>query len=336
MPVMKAPDQDLEHIDFDAAFETKKAGGRVKVVEGYFAAYGNRDLQGDIMLKGCMKKSIEEAIPAAKVPLLDNHVYDVGHMVGLATEGSEDSKGFYCSHDVEETPAAQEVAQKVANGSVTKASIGFLTVQESWDQDVKGVITRTLHEVKLFENSVVLHPANEATQIWAKSTRYRGLPLAELDAPWDPEAAIARMRIHAQRKGGGTNWLRYAEAFLWRDAKKAEVPDGFAMPIADVIDGRVVVVPKGLLFAACALLGDETAGIPAEAVPIARKTVAAYVRRLVVGESSARAKPPAETPAKKSEPQAGPPDRAPTVETPLLDVDARLRKAALELAKHGD
>ena len=109
------------------------------------------------------------------MPLLDNHVYDVSHMLGLATEGSEDSKGFYASHDIEDTPGAQEVAMKVANGSVTKASIGFVPVQESWEQDVKGEVTRTLHEVKLFENSVVLHPANEATNIWAKGTRYRGL-----------------------------------------------------------------------------------------------------------------------------------------------------------------
>ena len=338
MPVMQAPEQEPETIDVDATFETKKAAGRVKVVEGYFAAYGNRDLQGDVMVKGSMKKSIAESIPAGKVPLLDNHVYDVSHMLGLATEGSEDSKGFYASHDIEDTPGAQEVAMKVANGSVTKASIGFVPVQESWEQDVKGEVTRTLHEVKLFENSVVLHPANEATNIWAKGTRYRGLAIAAFDTDWDEEAALGRLRIHAQRKGGGTHWLKYADAFLWRDPKRAEQPAGFILPIADVVDGALVVVPKALIATAARLLAGDAAGVPAPAVALVHKTVAAYLRRACPRkEVGSRGAPGASVPAVKSETQAGPPSGAPTVETTLHDAELRMRmrRHAMELGSTG-
>lgn len=338
MPVMHAPDLEPETIDVDATFETKKAGGRVKRIEGYFAGYGNRDLQGDVMVKGCMKKSIAEGIPTGKVPLLDNHVYDVSHMIGLATEGNEDSKGFYCSHDVEDTPGAQEVAAKVANGSVTKASIGFIPVQESWEQDVKGEVTRTLHEVKLFENSVVLHPANEATNIWAKSTRYRGLAIAPFDTDWDEEAALARVRLHAQRKSGGTHWLKYADAFLWRDPKRAELPAGFLMPVADVIDDKLVIVPKALLATAARLLSGDAGEVPREVVPLVHKTVAAYLLRACPRKEVVRGIiPGASVPAVKSETQAGPPSQAPTVETPLQDAELRMRmrKHAMELGTLG-
>jgi HK97 family phage prohead protease len=339
MPVMHAPDCEPETISVDATFETKKAAGKVKRIEGYFAAYGNRDLQGDVMVKGCMKKSIAEGIPTGKVPLLDNHVYDVSHMIGLATEGSEDSKGFYASHDVEATDGAQEVALKVANGSVTKASIGFVPVQESWEQDVKGEVTRTLHEVKLYENSVVLHPANEATNIWAKSTRWRGLPIAAFDAAWDEEAAVARVRAFAQRKGGaGTHWLKYADAFVWRDPKRAEEAGGFMLPIADVVDGALVIVPKGLLAAAAQLLGGELGAVPREVLPLVHKTVAAYLRRACPRKDVGAGGAPSDSvPTRKSETQAGPPSGAPTVETPLQDVELRLRmrKHAVDLESVG-
>jgi HK97 family phage prohead protease len=336
MPVMNAPDLEPETMTLDAEFECKDAGGKVSTIEGYFAAYKNRDLQGDVMVNGCMAKSIAESIPAGKVPLLDNHVYDVQHMVGTAVKGSEDGTGFFAEHRVESTPGAQEVAEKVKSGAVKKASIGFIPVQESWEQDVKGEVTRTLHEVKLFENSVVLHPANEGTSIWAKGTRYRGLPLAALDTPWDEEAAIGRLRVFAQKKGGaGTHWLKYADAFLWRDPKRPEQADGFLLPVADVVAGRVTVVPRALLANAAMLLAGESKGVPVELLPLVQKTLAAYIRRSFrPGNVVAPATAP-QTSTLKSETQAGPPSQAPTTEITLDVVRRKLRQATVDLTLLG-
>ena len=127
-----------------------------------------------------------------------------------------------------------------------------------------------------------------------------------------------------KRDGKGTNWLKYSEAFVWRDSRKPEQADGFALPLGDVVDGKVVIVPKALLTTAAQLLAGDVAGVPPEVMPLVHKCVAAYLRRATAGRKVVPPAPARQTSA-KSETQAGPPLRTPTVETPLQHIELRMR-----------
>ena len=84
----------------------------------------------------------------------------------------------------------------------------------------------------------------------------RGLPLADRDRPWDATAAIGRVR----RWAGGPdkediNWSRYRRAFVVYDDDDSENFGAYKLPFADVIDGDLTAVPRGIIAASNVLEG---------------------------------------------------------------------------------
>lgn len=71
------------------------------------------------------------------------------------------------------------------------------------------------------------------------------LPVAPRDTPWNAEAAKRRV---FESCGGNVACL--GRAFLWRDVGDARSPEVYRLGFADVIDGRLYIVPKAI--AACA------------------------------------------------------------------------------------
>ena len=49
------------------------------------------------------------------------------------------------------------------------------------------------------------------------------------------------------------NWGRYRKAFLWCDRKSADEASAYRLPIADVIEGKLVAIPRAV-FAAAAVI----------------------------------------------------------------------------------
>lgn len=91
-------------------------------------------------------------------------------------------------------------------------------------------------------------------------TGWTSMPVAPDDRPWDKGEAIQRLVAWAGDDIAG----KYARAFLWRD------PDGdpglqgtYKLPIADVIDGRLTVVPNAVRNAAARL--DQVDGLGPDA-----------------------------------------------------------------------
>lgn len=98
------------------------------------------------------------------------------------------------------------------------------------------------------------------------------LPLADVDHPWDGEAARKRVWDWA-----GEDYRRYRRAFLWYDSARPEQKNSYKLPIADVIDGELKIVPRAVN-AVAAVLGGARGGvdIPDEDMD----TVARVVERL--------------------------------------------------------
>jgi hypothetical protein len=84
---------------------------------------------------------------------------------------------------------------------------------------------------------------------------FQDLPLAGRDRQWDGGAAEKRVREWA----GATdepNW-KYRDAHVWYDKENKENFTAYKLLIADVIDGRLQVVPRAVMAAAAIMQGSR-------------------------------------------------------------------------------
>jgi HK97 family phage prohead protease len=105
------------------------------------------------------------------------------------------------------------------------------------------------------------------------------LPIAPRDTTWDAAAADKRVQEYA---GGKDNmdWAKYGKAFFYVDETKKELLGSYKLQFADVIDGSLVAVPKGI-FAVAGVLNGARGGVDipdSDAMEIKDKVAAYYAR----------------------------------------------------------
>ena len=78
--------------------------------------------------------------------------------------------------------------------------------------------------------------------------RFHDLPLASRDRSWDAAAAERRVREWAHAESAPN--ADYKKAFLWVDGDREDEFTAYKLPIADVVDGDLKAVPRGIMSAA--------------------------------------------------------------------------------------
>jgi hypothetical protein len=78
-------------------------------------------------------------------------------------------------------------------------------------------------------------------------TAFGDLPLADRSREWDGAAAEKRVRSWAGAEEEPNE--RYREAHVWYDADRKDNFTAYKLLIADVIDGRLTAVPRGVMAA---------------------------------------------------------------------------------------
>ena len=113
---------------------------------------------------------------------------------------SEDERGLLVESALEGgDPDVQRIVPKMQRGDLNKMSFGFQAVRQEWDESGP-VPLRILHEVKLFDVSIVTSPAYDGTDIGMRSLQdWRDAHRITNGAA--PIAARLRMR-HAMRQRG--------------------------------------------------------------------------------------------------------------------------------------
>jgi hypothetical protein len=109
---------------------------------------------------------------------------------------------------------------------------------------------------------------------------FQDLALADEDTALDNDAAESRRREYA---GGEDNidWAKYLKAFLWYDSENKETFGGYKLPIADVIDGDLKAVPKGIFAAAGAISGARGGvDIPEDDIESIKKHLEKYYAKM--------------------------------------------------------
>lgn len=98
-----------------------------------------------------------------------------------------------------------------------------------------------------------------------RSSGWSDMPIADESHAWEGSAAADRVLAWAT-EGDTTDWSRYARAFLRRDDDAdPETKGAYSFGIADVIDGTLTIVPRGVFAAAAAVQGARSGEAPEEA-----------------------------------------------------------------------
>lgn len=260
-------------------FELKAFDPQAGTIEGYASTW-DLDEGGDIIVKGAFAKTIKERVPASKVKLLDSHHWDASHTIGTVTEAKEDDTGLYIKATFASTDDAQAIRTKVQEGHLDRFSIGYAVFKDRYER-VGDRVVRYIDELALYEVSVVPLPMNENAAVTGVKTvvPYQDLPLADHSRKWDTKAAEGRVRSWADAEDGPN--AKYREAFLWYDGDNADKFGAYKLQIADVVDGKLTAVPRGIFAAAAAIQGARGGvDIPESDVPGVKRNIERYYSRL--------------------------------------------------------
>jgi hypothetical protein len=84
---------------------------------------------------------------------------------------------------------------------------------------------------------------------------FRDLPLADRGREWDGSAAEKRVRKWAGAEDEPN--AKYRDAHVWYDSDHKENFTAYKLLIADVVDGKLVAVPRGIMAAGNVMQGSR-------------------------------------------------------------------------------
>lgn len=183
------------------------------------------------------------------------------------------------------------VAEQIEAG-VVGPSVDLDDIEYVMDDSERVVMTRwriagaTLVAIPAFAGvSFDLGPAMEdpagpdAVVAAVRSSGWSDMPIADEGRAWDGSAAASRVFSWA---GGpdDPDWGRYARAFLQKkDGVDPETKGAYGYGIADVIDGTLTIVPRGVFAAAAAVQGSRGATPGPDAAGL-RRVLGSIYRRM--------------------------------------------------------
>lgn len=102
------------------------------------------------------------------------------------------------------------------------------------------------------------------------------LGIADRAKPWDSGAAQQRVKDYAT-SGGKVDFAKYGQAFLYNDPSKPEQLTAYKLQFADVVNGKLVIIPRAV-FAVAAVLQGARGGVDlgSQAAHIKSRTAALY------------------------------------------------------------
>jgi hypothetical protein len=110
-------------------------------------------------------------------------------------------------------------------------------------------------------------------------TSFQDLPLADRDREWDGAAAEKRVRAWADAQDEPNQ--KYRDAHVWYDADKKENFTAYKLLIADVLDGKLKAVPRGVMAAGNIMQGGRGGiDIPSSDVDRVKSHLAKYYEKM--------------------------------------------------------
>jgi hypothetical protein len=110
-------------------------------------------------------------------------------------------------------------------------------------------------------------------------TTFQDLPLADRDREWDGTAAEKRVRKWADAEDEPNE--KYRDAHVWYDADKKQNFTAYKLLIADVVDGELKVVPRGVIASGNIMQGARGgADLPKKDIDRVKSHLAKYYKKM--------------------------------------------------------
>jgi len=154
----------------------------------------------------------------------------------------------------------EAAAEKIRNGLIKHVSLG--ADYETIDLIDDVIVPRNLHlreislvavpgipesNIEVVENLIELKAVERAVEV-------HETPRAPLDRPWDKARAIDSLKKWAS-KNGEIDWMKFRLGFAWYDEENPKTLRSYKLPHHEVIDGKLMVVWRGVAAAMAALFG---------------------------------------------------------------------------------
>lgn len=148
------------------------------LIEGYASYFGQVDSGNDVVARGAYAKSLTAlAAKGRSVKMLWQH--DPTQPIGIWDEVREDARGLYVKGRIlTDVARGAEAAALIEAGAIDGLSIGYRTVKAT--RNDKG--QRLLHELELWEVSLVTFPMLPSARVGAKGESLDAAELRELAA----------------------------------------------------------------------------------------------------------------------------------------------------------
>lgn len=125
-------------------------------VSGYFAIFGNKDSDGDIIVPGAFKRTLQNNYKRLKHLSQHNTLLPLSGTRNGNLKLEEDTRGLKFESKISETSWGKDVILLYQDGVLDEHSIGYETMDEQ-----KATGYNELRELKLWEGSTVTWGANE-------------------------------------------------------------------------------------------------------------------------------------------------------------------------------
>lgn len=229
--------------------------------KGHLAAFNNIDLDRDIIEKGAFADFLVESKERGKknVPVFWSHKSNEPIGIFPLPGMSEDSKGLLVTGQLpkDDSFVSGRVIPQIKIGSVSQMSIGYSVI----DFKMKGSI-RHLTKLHLWEGSLTAIPSNENAIItsFKNATPFGDLSLADRSTLWDNVSVIGRVREWAGIEEESDLQdpdvqEKYKQAFFYFDGEDPDLFRFYQLPFADIVEGKLTAIPRGIFSAAAAMRG---------------------------------------------------------------------------------
>ncbi len=148
-----------------------------KIFIAYASTFGNKDFDGDVILKGAFLSSIKKFKDSkGKVPKLAFQ-HDTSRLPGKILDLKEDDLGLLMEAQFIDTQEGRDRLVEVKEGVITDVSIGFNILDSEQGEKLPRPTffgrthERIIKEVELFEVSLVSFPANPKAEIISMKSR---------------------------------------------------------------------------------------------------------------------------------------------------------------------
>jgi HK97 family phage prohead protease len=194
--------------------ETRRMSGSAGVIAGYAAMFNRAsvDLGGfrEVLAPGAFRSTLAK-VAEGQHDVLALTEHDHKNLLGRLTAGNltltEDRVGLRFTLELPDTQLGRDVRELVGRGILRGMSFSFATVRDAWVKD-GGTRRRTVHDLTMYEVSVVGSPAYPATSVAA--TR------ANPNDVWWNAARLRAVSARPTRGAAAVAIARSTASKLWR------------------------------------------------------------------------------------------------------------------------